>query len=198
MNVHGHIVRFHEGAADGGPRRTAATVAINESAISSNLPVDYRASPNISASSEAASPCNSMTSVLRGSITFESELSVYVISVTCVCIAIALSVDVTNQLVFFVDWATCLRSWSITAVLVLALALPISRTIGKSHLALYRAKLLADHLGRTDQLTGLPNRRALMEAVHAAQSHGLALVIVDIDRFKRVNEYAWPPRGMRS
>jgi diguanylate cyclase (GGDEF)-like protein len=189
MIVRGRIFRFHEGVVDRRLKRAAATVATNESAISSNLPVpDYRASPNISVSSEAASRCNSITSALRGSITNESKLSVYVISITGICIAIALSVDVTNQLIFFVDWATCLRSWSITAILVLALALPISRTIGKSHLALYRAKVLAEHLGRTDQLTGLPNRRALMEAVHAAQSHVLALAIVDIDRFKRVND----------
>ena len=129
-----------------------------------------------------------MTSAFRGSITNERELVIYVISITGVCVAIALAVDVTNQLVFFVDWATCLRSWTTTAVLVLALAIPISRAIGKSHLELYRAKLLADHLGRTDQLTGLPNRRALMEAVHTAKSHVLTLVIVDIDRFKRVND----------
>jgi diguanylate cyclase (GGDEF)-like protein len=187
MIAYGHVFRFHEGFADKLLNRTAATAPITESAISSNLPVNCRSSPSNSASSKG-SRCNSIASVLRGSITNESELSTYIISVTGICIAIALSVDVTNQLVFFVDWATCLRSWSITAILVLALALPISRTIGKSHLALYRAKLLADRLSRTDQLTGLPNRRALMEAVHAAQSHVLALVIVDIDRFKRVND----------
>jgi diguanylate cyclase (GGDEF)-like protein len=130
----------------------------------------------------------SIISVLRGSLTNERELVVYVVVVSSVCIAIALAVDVTNQLLFFVDWATCIRSWAITTVLVLALAVPIARTIGKSHLELYRAKLLADHLGRTDQLTGLPNRRALMEAVYRAEAHVLALVIVDIDRFKRVND----------
>jgi diguanylate cyclase (GGDEF)-like protein len=130
----------------------------------------------------------SIVSVLRGTITSERELVVYVIGISLVCIAIALAVDVANQLLFFVDWATCIRSWTITTVLVLALAVPIARTIGKSHLALYRAKLLADHLGRTDQLTGLPNRRALMEAVYRTEAHVLALVIVDIDRFKRVND----------
>jgi diguanylate cyclase (GGDEF)-like protein len=128
------------------------------------------------------------TRILRASITNERELVIYVMSITAVCIAVAMAVDVTNQLAFFVDWATCLRSWTITAVLVLALAFPISRTIAKSHLELYRAKLLADHLGRTDQLTGLPNRRSLMEAVDTAGLDVLALVIVDIDRFKRVND----------
>jgi diguanylate cyclase (GGDEF)-like protein len=122
------------------------------------------------------------------SIKDERELFNFVVSVTALCVALALAVDVTNQLVFFVDWATCLRSWSITTVLVLALAIPISRTIGKAHLKLHRAKLVVEALSRTDQLTGLPNRRALMEAVAAAKSAALALVIVDIDRFKRIND----------
>jgi diguanylate cyclase (GGDEF)-like protein len=125
---------------------------------------------------------------LRASITSERELVWYVGRVTAFCVVIALAVDVVNQLSFFVDWATCLRSWAITTVLVLALAIPIARIIGKAHLELYRAKLLAEELGRTDQLTGLPNRRAFMEAVHEKDAGALALVIVDIDRFKRVND----------
>jgi diguanylate cyclase (GGDEF)-like protein len=100
---------------------------------------------------------------------------------------LALSVDVTNQLVFFVDWPTCLRSWAITAAIVLALCIPISRTIGKAHLELFRAKQVADKIGRTDPLTGLPNRRALIESIPASGA-ALALVIADIDRFKRVND----------
>lgn len=129
-----------------------------------------------------------MTRVLRGSIANKRDLFNYVVCVTTVCVAIALAVDVTNQLIFFVDWTTALRSWAITIVLVLALAIPISRTIGNAHLKLYDAKLLAERLGRTDQLTGLPNRRALMEAVYSAKLETLALVIIDIDRFKRVND----------
>ena len=131
---------------------------------------------------------NFVTRLLRASITNERDLLRYVVSVTAVCVTAALAVDVTNQLVFFVDWATCLRSWAITAILVLALAIPISRVIGKAHLELYRAKLLAEEVGRTDQLTGLPNRRGFMERVHSVGGEALALVIVDIDRFKRVND----------
>ncbi|WP_158815137.1 GGDEF domain-containing protein [Methylocapsa sp. S129] len=47
---------------------------------------------------------------------------------------------------------------------------------------------MAEKLSRTDQLTGLPNRRALMEVVYTAKLKTLALVIIDIDRFKRVND----------
>ena len=131
---------------------------------------------------------NFMTRIFRASITNKRELINYVVCVTAVCVAIALAVDVTNQLTFFVNWTTCLRSWAITVILVLSLAIPISRTIGKAHLELYRAKLLAEELSRTDQLTGLPNRRALMDAVYVAKMETLALVIVDIDRFKRIND----------
>ena len=131
---------------------------------------------------------NFLSRIFSTSIKDKRELTRYVIGVTAVCVAIALAVDVANQLTFFVDWATCLRSWAITILLVLALAVPIARTIGNAHLRLYQAKLLADELSRTDQLTGLPNRRALMDAVYTAKLEALALVIVDIDRFKRVND----------
>lgn len=128
--------------------------------------------------------------ILRGSITNERELVAYVISVTSICLALALAVDFTNQLVFFVDWATCLRSWAITAAVVIVLAIPISRAIAKAHLELSAAKAHADELSSTDQLTGLANRRALLQAacVADAGSTGLALAIVDIDRFKTVND----------
>jgi predicted signal transduction protein with EAL and GGDEF domain len=141
---------------------------------------------------------NFLARVIRASITSEREVVGYVIAVTAICITLALAADVTNQLVFFVDWPTCLRSWAITATVVLALAVPISRIVAKAHLELYRAKMRAEELSRTDQLTGLPNRRALMEAAFAAGSEALALVIVDIDRFKRVNDSTAIWRATRS
>ena len=112
----------------------------------------------------------------------------YVVAVTSTCVAFALTVDVINQLSFFIDWTTCLRSWAVTVVLALVLAAPISRTIGRAHLELFRAKQLAEALGRTDQLTGLPNRRALFDAVETRGSEILGLVIIDIDLFKHVND----------
>ena len=121
-------------------------------------------------------------------ITNERDLFRFVVTVSMACISIALVVDVVNQLVFFVDWATCVRSWAITMIMALVLAVPISRTIGRAHLELYREKMISRELSRTDHLTGLPNRRALMEAVSAAKGDALILVIADIDRFKRVND----------
>ena len=126
--------------------------------------------------------------VFHSPITDDRDLLRFVMTVSVACILIALAVDVINQLVFFVDWTTCLRSWTITAVVVLVLAVPISRTIGTAHLELYREKMISQQLSRMDPLTGLPNRRALMEAVATAKAAALVLVIADIDRFKRVND----------
>ncbi len=125
--------------------------------------------------------------LLRPTVTNKREFRLFVATVTLACVGIALTIDVVNQLVFFVDSATCFRSWAITIIVAAVLALPISWAIGKAHLALYQAKMLADKLSRTDQLTGLLNRRALLEAVPACNSV-LALVITDIDRFKIVND----------
>ena len=50
------------------------------------------------------------------------------------------------------------------------------------------------HLARTDHLTGLPNRRALLEQLpqaltHAQEQQGLVAVLcIDLDRFKNVND----------
>jgi diguanylate cyclase (GGDEF)-like protein len=131
---------------------------------------------------------NFVARVFRASIRDERELVGYVATVTAVCVALALAVDVMNQLTFFVDWTTCLRSWTITTAVVLALAAPIARAIGKAHLELYRAKLRADALSVTDPLTGLPNRRALTEAAALLAPDLLALAIFDVDRFKGIND----------
>ena len=126
--------------------------------------------------------------ILSTTIRNERELVRFVASTTLIALAVALAADVTNQLVFFVDWPTCLRSWTITTVIVTAIAVPITRLIAKANLELYRAKLIADELGRTDPLTGMLNRRALVEAAQGGMTGLLALVIFDLDRFKRVND----------
>ncbi len=129
-----------------------------------------------------------LSRIVHPCLTSERELRRFVASVTLACLALALTVDVVNQLVFFVDVRTCLRSWTITAILAFVLAFPISRLIGRAHLELYRAKRAAEELARTDQLTGLLNRRALMDAAPTFCRSVFALVIADIDRFKFVND----------
>jgi diguanylate cyclase (GGDEF)-like protein len=59
---------------------------------------------------------------------------------------------------------------------------------------LRQAKSLADTLARTDELTGINNRRAFTDLSHQALEHTqryhrpLALVMFDIDRFKAIND----------
>ena len=48
----------------------------------------------------------------------EREVARFVAAVTAGCVIVALSVDVINQLVFFVDWSESIRSWTVTVVLV--------------------------------------------------------------------------------
>lgn len=109
----------------------------------------------------------------------ERDLSKYVVRTTVLCVAIALIVDVANQLIFFVGWQSAVRSWIITTAVVVAIAVPIARKIGKTQVALFRASTI-------DELTGLLNRRAFLDEVGG--SLFLALIIVDVDNFKRVND----------
>jgi diguanylate cyclase (GGDEF)-like protein len=67
----------------------------------------------------------------------------------------------------------------------------------KEQVALERARAEGNAtLARTDQLTGLPNRRAiherLQELLALADRHGrpLTLAVVDVDHFKRINDTA--------
>ena len=137
---------------------------------------------------------NFVARAFRPSIRNERELAVFIVLITALCVTMALAVDVTNQLVFFVDWITCLRSWSITAFLALSLAAPISRAIGKAHLELYRAKLRADSLSLTDPLTTLANRKSFdlqlgrVMADAKQKSEPLSLLMTDVDNFKTFND----------
>ncbi len=55
-----------------------------------------------------------------------------------------------------------------------------------------KAQAQLSRMARTDPLTGVANRRGFFEQAEAefsaASEHGLALMMVDIDRFKRVND----------
>lgn len=120
-------------------------------------------------------------------ISSQSELRAYVIKTTLLCTIAALSLDIVNQLVFFEDWSVAIRSWLVTIAISSLIAAPVTRAIGKANLELFRAKEIVEKLSRTDPLTGLLNRRALLEPT-GSEAAVMALVIVDIDRFKRVND----------
>ncbi|MDX7952693.1 GGDEF domain-containing protein [Lichenihabitans sp. Uapishka_5] len=110
----------------------------------------------------------------------DAELTSYGVRTTALCVTAALAFDIVNQLVFFESWSIALRSWAMTIVIVVIIATPVTRTIGKANLALFRAS-------RTDPLTGLLNRRALFEG-SADPDALMVLMIADVDRFKAVND----------
>ena len=80
------------------------------------------------------------------------------------------------------------RTWAVTIAAVTAIATPVAIVFARAQWELQRAKDALEDLSRTDPLTGLPNRRALMEASEAPTSHTMVLVIADVDRFKAVND----------
>jgi diguanylate cyclase (GGDEF)-like protein len=131
---------------------------------------------------------NRLRSVARPVIRTERELFVYVVRVTILCGVLAVCLDVVNQLIFFIDWETSIRSWVISAFIATGIAAPVAFAIARAHLELYRAKLAVEELSRTDPLTGLLNRRALLESAVVLPPQVMALVIADIDRFKTVND----------
>jgi diguanylate cyclase (GGDEF)-like protein len=55
------------------------------------------------------------------------------------------------------------------------------------------------HLAMTDSLTGIPNRRALMDqALHVMAQRGgrpMSLLMIDVDHFKRINDTLGHPAG---
>ncbi|GAB4359340.1 MAG: hypothetical protein Kow0026_20900 [Oricola sp.] len=145
----------------------------------------------------------------------DGDLRTYVIATTLVCLAVALGVDFVDQLVFFAGWPAAFRSWTITTLLVMVIAIPVSYSIGRSHLELRAAKKtvseqlvalkqaheateaahkLAESLARRDALTGLPNRRVFAEALEKSIARAIrgigsyAIMSVDLDRFKPIND----------
>jgi diguanylate cyclase (GGDEF)-like protein len=138
-----------------------------------------------------------LKNVFRPKVADREELRRYVVSVTLLAWFVALGVDVFNQLYFFTNWADCWRDWTITTIEVIVLAVPIASSIGRAHLELHHAKREADRLGRIDPLTGLANRRAFYEAAEGFGGGVVALAIVDIDRFKRINDHNGHAMGDR-
>lgn len=77
---------------------------------------------------------------------------------------------------------------AVGAVLTIALALPVNLQSCAAYLSLLDAKNRIEQLSRTDVLTGLPNRRVFLELVDQHAGEPLTLAILDIDRFKAVND----------
>lgn len=112
----------------------------------------------------------------------------YVLIVNVFAIFIAFAIDITQQLVFFTTWSAAFRSWVLTLVAVIMIATPVAVVFARAQRDVQSAKKALEDLSRTDPLTGLPNRRALMEAGETSTTQAMVLVIADIDRFKAVND----------
>jgi len=112
----------------------------------------------------------------------------FTVAVATVCLVYSLAATVG------IDWyeESSLRDLVIdlgyTALNVLVLSAPLAYYGARSNLALYQAKCEAERCSLTDPLTGLMNRRAFMQMSADAGAVQQALVVFDIDRFKRVND----------
>jgi diguanylate cyclase (GGDEF)-like protein len=126
--------------------------------------------------------------IFRPAVADEADLRRYVVSVTLFAWIVSVAADVGQHALCFVSWANLYGQLALSTVVVLVIAIPLARTMGRAHLALYHARGAAEKLSRTDPMTGLANRRAFYEAAEQVEDGALALVIADIDRFKRIND----------
>jgi len=85
------------------------------------------------------------------------------------------------------------NQWQGWLILVAAIAV-LSFALGFVYMYLERAERRSFELAMQDMLTGLPNRRAISDALHSAtaraqrQGGAFSLLLIDIDHFKPVND----------
>jgi diguanylate cyclase (GGDEF)-like protein len=109
------------------------------------------------------------------------------VSVVC---AVALTACVTQSAKHALDFAALRNAAEIAGVIALVISLLVVDSIRR----ILKSKRSIERLAMTDDLTGLSNRRALLAAAEKAiarvDSVALppALLIVDLDHFKRVND----------
>ena len=118
----------------------------------------------------------------------ERELRAFVLRIASIAILAALAVDAAQQLIFFSTWSDIARSWIITVIAAGGIAVPIAYILGRAQLELNQTKKALEQLSRLDPLTGMANRRWLLEGSETAAKTAMVLVLADIDQFKRVND----------
>lgn len=129
--------------------------------------------------------------VRHAAITSEADLLGYVVNVTVLCVLVALSVDIVNQMVFFVDWPSSFRSWAITTTLVLCLAAPITRVIAKAQLELFRVKLALAALNATNEAIARSRSREEMFAAvceAATQTQAFTAMVIALVEPGEINQ----------
>lgn len=109
------------------------------------------------------------------------------VSVAC---AVVLTACVTRSLTAAGDYTALRNAAEIAAVIAFVLSFAVVDAIRR----ILKGKRKIERLAMTDDLTGLANRRALLAAAKQAIAHidsvalSPALLIVDLDHFKRVND----------
>jgi len=112
----------------------------------------------------------------------------FTVAVTAVCLAYAEAATVATDWAETSSLAVLAVDLAVSAFGALILALPLAYYAARSNLALYQAKCQAERASLTDSLTGLMNRRAFMRLAENESGEPLALVVFDLDHFKRVND----------
>ncbi len=126
--------------------------------------------------------------LLSPTIRDKREIGRWVALVTISSISASVGIECLIEWLFWVDRSSAMRGFMIAFFVSGCVSAPIAFAIAHIHLALYEAKQAAERASLTDPLTGLMNRRALTVRAKSLNGVTLALVIADIDHFKRVND----------
>ena len=108
-------------------------------------------------------------------------------------------VAMTGQTILALPGANDTPHWVQVISFVALMGSSLLGSVGFLLMAKERTDREVLHLAMTDSLTGVPNRRALMDyAERALASRGgrpLALLMIDVDHFKRINDTQGHPAG---
>jgi diguanylate cyclase (GGDEF)-like protein len=125
---------------------------------------------------------------IEPSIRTRRDIARTVVLATVSCVVATLAIECLVQWLSWVDATTAIRGFIIAFVESAAISAVAAFFVSRSQLALYEAKLAAEHASLVDPLTGLMNRRAMNALVESTNGGTLALLIADIDHFKRIND----------
>lgn len=118
----------------------------------------------------------------------EQDLGRFVRRLTLGCVAAAVAIVATAIATLLGSWDTAANALPITALVAAFVAYPVIHVLGNAQLELYRAMSAVSELSLRDPLTGVGNRRALLDRVAFIGAEPFILVVADIDRFKSVND----------
>ncbi|WP_237246495.1 diguanylate cyclase [Sideroxyarcus emersonii] len=120
-------------------------------------------------------------------------------AVLLLVLALRASVALTGGTLLSVPQNGGTPHWVQIVTFVALMATSLLGSIGFLLMVKERADREVMHLAMTDSLTGVPNRRALMEhaerALSLRHSRHLALLMIDVDHFKRINDAHGHPAG---